>query len=315
MQRYDIRREWDSERFVARERGNQPPLVYIAFDDITEMSDKSFEAIRRRPWAAKDFEESHLRERKIAAWIRGDTDVSLRSFRDVAEKCVGTWESGLKQFERMRDRLAEVVLPAPQSVRRRPAYRDDDGDEICIDRLKTGKPDFWRTTTKQRATARKQVTIVTAIGAMASIDTAKLMWRGVAAVVLCDKLEEAGYSVEIIGCQYVNNGLVDRKTNSEIDFASSVILKRHGEPLDVSTLVSITSGWARRTLWFYSYGCADDYTPTGSFGASKSLRPIMKHLTDDENAFLSEEFWSFDEAVTWLRNTLDRVANSEPAAA
>ena len=293
------------------------PFVYVAFDEIGEMVEESLKAAAARPWAANDYDEKHLRNAKHAAWVQGDTDVRLRSFDEVAEKCVGTWESGLKEFEKMREQLADVELPTPTSIRRRPAYRDDDGDEICLDRLKTGKPDFWRTTTRQASTARKQVTIVTAIGAPSKIDTLKLMWRGIAAVVLCDKLEEAGYSVEIVGAQYVDHGLATGKGNNarQIDFASSVILKRHGEPLDVATLVSVTSGWARRTLWFYSYACVDDLVPYFTFGLSNSLRPILSHLTQDENAFVSEELWSFSDAIVWLRNTLERVAADEPVAA
>lgn len=155
------------------------------------------------------------------------------------------WFAGVARAYEM---LGALDLPniQPVSIKRK-AKRSDQGDELDIHRVYAG--DLERAWSVCERAARSHVGGIINIAVNAGLNynqhADELFWRSAAAVVLADKLTEAGYNVGIDMVSGCNSPTYEIKRS-----AISVSLKQPSDPLDISTMTTALalSGFARLYL-------------------------------------------------------------------
>ena len=168
----------------------------------------------------------------------------FRGWDDAASAARTEWREGIERVSRLADQLRDEELPDLPVVRRRPAYSEDDGDEVCLERLRLGRP-YWRTTRRQSQGGVRDHAVIVDVSTPSVVDPQKIFHRGAAGIVLAEMLERAGHRVEIWAADFQLDTYESKPGNSAI-FAP---LKRATDPIDVSTLANATSGWFYRTFW------------------------------------------------------------------
>lgn len=165
-------------------------------------------------------------------------------WKSVFEAANGQWEEGLATVTEMEEELTEMI-PAPEARVRRRRWSDD-GDDICLDRMRSGQ-DYWVRCQRVAIEAPQVVTLVTNISTPGTMDHRDILWRGAAAIAATVLLEQAGFRVELVCVDRT-----DRTYANGDGYMSALWLKRAGDMLDRASLVSAISGWFYRTMFFAS---------------------------------------------------------------
>ena len=185
-------------------------------------------------WISPEFVS--MRAGRDAGWIG----------RDISDNpnraCVVAWDDGLDALDSARERVGGQVTTQPQTRRRRARFDEFDGDEICLDRMRAGAP-FWRSTQRQNTNGPSSITVAVDISASSFRKSKEIAYRGLAAILLCEKLEAAGYRVELVTYAFQSQCFTDGRSM----FVSTVI-KSESDPLDTIELVNATSGWFYRVF-------------------------------------------------------------------
>lgn len=150
----------------------------------------------------------------------------------------------IKSVNTMVDSLEDLEIPEPVSIKRHIRYREDRGDEVCLDRLRGGQ-EYWRSSERSQAYGQQTKRIFIDMAAPIKYSTTDIQWRSVAGIVLTHLLEKAGYQVELWAVSHCSNAY----KNNE-DHLIAVKLKDYDGMLDLSSLCTFTSGWCYRSLWF-----------------------------------------------------------------
>ena len=245
--------------------------------EATHLTD---EAVRRGPFIGRDF----------SGWA------------DVFQAARTVWPDGLAIVDKMLADLDDVSMPRPVSRRRRTRFAEDDGNELDYDRLRSGQP-FWRTSRRENTRGPATITIIVDVGANANVKHSDILWRGAAAIALTKRLEEAGYRVELWAAHRAEGVWVPLGSPS-IDGFQAVCLKRPGDPLDPSTLVSAVSGWFFRTAFFRAT-CLCHERVASDLGHAITPRSIdLDRVSHDENRVLISDAFDYDTAVSKVRAAL-----------
>lgn len=240
---------------------------------------------------------------------------SGRDMKDAAD-CLAMeqspWEKGLKIIEKMITEL-DRATPAPSSRRRTRVWREDDGAEVCNDRLRSGQ-EFWRDCRRQNTSAPATVTIIAEMATACSVSANDILWRGAAAVAMANVLENAGYRVELIAAVTLGDLISNSREVGAVHAMSAVTLKRPEQPVDLASLTNWVSGWAFRTIWFSLFN--QHGVPEMGYGspANTSDTPeLLDVLTPDQDRLVVSNCWSYDDAVRVAREQLAKIGNREPA--
>lgn len=221
-------------------------------------------------------------------------------WQSVKDAANGEWSEGLDMLTSAADEVRDAQLPQPKSRRRRTHWSDDNGDELCIDRLRSGR-EFWRSTRREQSHGPANVTLSIDVAAHCKKRSIDLMWRGAAAIILTELLERAGYRVELWAHCY--------STKAYSDSTACMLmarLKGLDEPLDSSSLVNATSGWLYRTAWF---GCkANSHCSrwiTEGFGyPGRPGASLVSEITHDNDTKYVEDVFDKQAAVELVRRHL-----------
>lgn len=236
-------------------------------------------------------------------WIGRPDDV--RNWAQARAAALAPWQEGLDTIFGMLHALdsERSRIPPPVDVRRRKKWNPDDGDEVCLDRLRAGQ-DAWQGMTRQRVAQPRQVTIVANTATPFKRPSSEVMWRGAAAIALTDLLERAGYRVELWGARYSSELLAGFD-----DALTLVCLKRMAEPLDLPTLVNAVSGWFHRTIGFQAAHCFGP-TVASNQGVRRTLTaalPEVAELARGSTAVCCDEIYSERAALAWVRSTITEL--------
>ena len=241
--------------------------------------------LRKRAWVGRDF--------------RGDWGNVLKALHKV-------WPHGLAVMDLMRQDLADADIPKPSDRRRRLRFSADDGDELDYDRLRSGQ-DYWRTTRRRRVAGPATVTLVVDCGGNCGRSADDILWRGAAAVVLADMLEEAGYRVELWGVWKAQEVWFDGDgKNHTAMFA--VRLKAPEDVVDKSTLANAISAWCFRTAVFRAYCSGHRYVTSYLGRHNTPTTADTQEFTSDENTILIADAWSRSKAIEVIREALQKLA-------
>ncbi|MEQ8849848.1 hypothetical protein [Botrimarina sp.] len=231
----------------------------------------------------------------------------FNSRADARQAANAPWPQGVKTIDRIASEIADEELPEIPVVRRRPAWSEDDGDEVCIDRMRVGRP-YWRTTRRTVTHRVHELAIVVDVTSPACRKAEDIFYRGAAATVLARTLQDAGHRVEVWAAA--------QSRDTYTDYASSMIgvcLKRYEESLDIATLANATSGWFYRTAVLEAH-CRSMEGRSVRMGigyAAPLSDAVVAAATGLTEYTLIGNAWTYDEAVTKVRQTLRRLARPD----
>lgn len=277
------------------EQPSQENYVQIMFDSVFDQVQSVIEIADRIPSNFDDWNPAGPKRKRNSSWVGRHFD----SWIDAQESANRTWADGLRAFELAMNQLKEEKVPEPKSLKRRAYWSEDDGDELCLDRLQRGLA-FMRHTKRQHRPGPISVTVLTNVSTSAGRSSADIIYRGVAAVCLTEILEKAGYRVEL----WSGNHVLSPYDNGK-HLLAAVRLKHGADPLDISTLINATSGWYFRTFFFGSYFMYNKSMPETGLGYPKTLASIRHLITPDEQCMICDNVWNHTEAVYWVRQQLE----------
>lgn len=259
--------------------------------------------------------KSHPHPRGID--LRNSGDWIGREFSNWDEAVAASdrlWGAGVQTIEKMLGELAQADLPRPKSRKRTRVWSEDNGDGICLDRLRDGQP-FWNETKRVSKVAPATVTIVTDMAANAHVDSKNILWRGAAAAALTFLLEQAGYRVELWAAFAGEDSYRDGAS-----FMAAACIKRPQDPLDLGCCASAVSGWFFRLFGIGAVNLAHDRVPRSSCGYHITLKTkledgtLLDEITRDENRILIEEVWNYKDAVKLIQSQLAKLCGTAVAA-
>lgn len=236
----------------------------------------------------------------------------LPTWSAAVDKVVQPWPEGAAIVESFVERLEDSALPEVRDRKRRVRFNDHDGDDIDLDRLRSGQ-DYWRKSERQETHGPQTLTVITDLTARAYVDAKDVLWRGAAAIAITKILEAKGYQVElwaIKGWHRTNNTQGLDKVNRVV---TGVQLKRPCDPLDVGTISGALSAWFYRTINFTmtktqcSKEVAQQYPYSGGYSFT-ALPTDLDHYTTDENRVYSAGVFSFQGALDLIKEEIRRVS-------
>lgn len=226
-------------------------------------------------------------------------------WQDAVDATRTAWPEGLEVLERMLHDLDDTALGEPRSRRRRTRFRDDDGDELDYDRMRSGQS-FWRTSRREWARGPVTITVIVDVCASCGVNHNDILWRGAAAIALTKKLEAAGYRVELWATE-VQQELWKPNSRNPITLVEAVCLKRPGDPIDESTLITAVSGWFYRTIAFRAM-CSGQHSLSPALGFPRSPKSEeLDHISRDENRILIADCWTYGTAVDKVRGAIETL--------
>ncbi len=238
-----------------------------------------------------------------ARWIGRKFD----GWEDVKTKANGYWPEGLELVQGM---LYEIEregskLPPPVDQKRRKKWSNDSGDDLDLDRLRSGQ-EYWQTMSKRPTNAPRRITLVANVSAACNVDHQKILWRGATAIVLADLLEKAGYRVDLWA---VDAGRIFLDCKPTI---SALMLKDSGQVLDIATVVNGLSGWFFRTVFFQTYHqnsrrhkrkLADGYGPA----RLPEPEEIQELAGTNTEVICIDDVWSLEAALRKVRQVIEKL--------
>lgn len=235
-------------------------------------------------------------------WV-GETIPTKSSLDDKMSK---VWIKGIDAISRFAKKLQDVPQPDVKSHVRRTRYHEDDGDEICLDRLRNGQP-FWRKSERELTTGSTEVSIMFNSGANANVSSDDFMWRGAVAIALTQILESRGYRTEIwaVDATRCNDG-------SDTMIIEGLRLKRSTDLLDISSLSMGVSGWFYRLgLISSQVGIAKSIGKSLGRGEGRAMEPTAKHFdtySQDQNRICVSGVFSFQAALALVQYELEKLS-------
>jgi len=275
-------------------------MLLYRFDSVDELCEATLKSMNNITGSWK-----FRREKGITQWDW--VGRSVYNTRHAIELARQDWPEGIRMFEGLMEQARHFDIPRPASIRRTAKWSEDHGDDFDLDRYRNGQ-EYWRTTERSFRPGPTIKTIIVNNGMLANVNTIAVTWRGVAATVLTELLEGAGYRVELYSARQAEGSYTDGK-----DHGSLVNLKRSSDPLDRSTLLNSLSGWFFRTLYLSAVSLRESYLdPKGRCGATTYIN-WSRHIVGDDKAAILDK-WVIDSltALQWIKNTLGELTNPPP---
>ncbi len=285
--------------------GSPCKLVHFPLSGVQEMLD----VVKANHWAASRRNFDHHRHFAGATGFHGRSDIwSFQQFVDAVDR---PWADGLRMFDALKASIDPEALPRPTARRRRAKWGEDGGDELSIDRRRDGDP-FFREVPPARRVGPAVVTLSVDVSAACWRLPESLAWRGIVGAVLAELLEAAGYRTEIRchGATSHRNYLTPGSEHLHrlIDWS----VKRSSDPLDVSALVNVTSGWFFR-IGVFEAMFAQPRENGSSLGLPANLSQYgdLLEKTVGPGCYIIEEAWDKDDAVELLTKILKDFSDDQ----
>lgn len=249
-------------------------------------------------------------------WDKASGNFRGRYFAN-GEECLKaegeTWEEGVKVIEDLISKL-EGQMPAPVSRRRKPRWMEDDGSDLCLDRLRSGQP-YWRESRRQNTHGPSTITLVVDVTTSGGVKADDALWRGAAAVAMTKVLEDAGYRVELIAVSSQTRCWTRAFGGESKNGAFAVTLKKPEQPVNLSSLTNWISAWAYRSLWFSSWNLKGEMSwGYGTCVLLKDSPAIVDALTTDTNRLVISDCWKEATAIRLAKDLMNQIGTGELAA-
>lgn len=266
---------------------------HIAFDGAGDMVRTAMAGADRR-----DLYDFHFFNR--AGFIGRD----FSTFEEITRAVDSMWTHGIDRIEEMSRELERENLPKPTVVRRRRVWDDYAGDEIDVDRYRSADP-YFRDTVRARTSGPRLISFLVQLGQNAWMESDALFWRGALAITLARIIEDAGYRSEITAFTMGANTV----SGPTPHVLSSVRLKEAGDPLDIGSLVNVTSGWFFRTVMFASWTAPGEKL-NGGLGQMVEAGPkAVEFLAPQSKPWLISAAYDKESALALARKLLAELVH------
>lgn len=206
---------------------------------------------------------SEARDRTVAASEQAELRAQFRNprwmgctYEEMEDRIEHGWSEGAAMLNSMaRDVQDLEVMPANAIVRKRKRARGDSGDVLQMSRVWSGQLDTaWDRMRKISITGRsnRYVSIFINFWSNASVKWRETLWRGVAALKLCDALQRSGRQVRI------SVGMVSQDAYKDYrgKCVHAVRVKDYLQPLNVDSLALMSTAMFLRTIGWRMYYAA-----------------------------------------------------------
>lgn len=231
----------------------------------------------------------------------------LSSWDAVAKRSDRCWAEGMYTMQQFVEKLKDAKLPELKSRKRQVRFNNDDGDEVDLDRLRSGQ-EYFRKSERDTFQGPSEVSVYIDTTTACGRRTEDILWRGAAAIALAHILEERGYRVQL-WC--VNGSNLWRRTK----VYTATCLKRAGDPLDTSTLINTVSGWFYRTATFTLLDTlAKHRGQSVNMGYGHIETPLQRDLDRiqlDEQRIYSSGVYSFSGALSMIEGEVAKLAEMQ----
>lgn len=266
-----------------------------------------YESMHELAAAVKEWDSYIGRDGARPSWYpKGQKDEwigrTLNGWNDVQQKIESYWPEGMKVYTDMTQKLRDIDVPIPKSLKRELIWTDEDGFDLDLDRLQRDQP-FWRASRRHHRPGPMSYTMVTDITTSAMYDAMDVLWRGAASVVLTEILERAGYRVELWVMQHCVNSY---PRAYGVGQCTAVRLKRGSDPLDVSSLINATSSWSYRSLFFGAYWIGGDI-PEYGLGTIAKIDSMVSAVTPDENVCIIKDIYDQRSAINLIKSHIQKL--------
>lgn len=286
------------DKNISGEQEHPTDITHIViWDDVFEQTEAIRKLLKHRTPASL-----HVQVPPKYSWA-GRRDFS--NWNEILRLVNEPWEEGLEVVNEMLEELKNIELPVPKSIRRRCAWRDNDGD-FDLDRFCSGQ-DAFRGTVKRDMSGQQFITLAVQIGANGWVGHRDILWRGAVAVAMTNILEAQGYSVEIIG--YDMGKYVFRSMQS---LMNCTWIKRFEHPFDMAATINGLSAWYFRIINWASYHCVAEQKVSPGFGSEAvASERILEIATNNPEAWQIREVWSKEAAVKLATHYLTKLIDPE----
>lgn len=239
-----------------------------------------------------------------------------RVFGNKREELDG-WTGGVSSLKRWRefhaqgwpegsskasDLMNEVSIPVIRSIRRALAWGDE-GEEIEMARVWSGDLDrAWRKPVKRQGGQLRgtHVRVWSSVSMNYRVDWRDALWRGVAAMVLADALENAGYRVEInaYACFYGLFELGDYRPDV-IDHAMIMRVKHYDQPMSLAEVAAAVAHPSTLRTAGFAVMMSCDRRVENYLGMPYHAHPPFA----EDGDIVVDSIWSRDEAVDFLHRS------------
>ena len=271
--------------------------AHLTLDQLSNVSAQ--DASSKNKSTALNLAKNYFAGQKLDSWY-GTIDKAEdarnyagQGWRDGADKALGF----------ISDIYATCSIPEPKNVHRQQVWAED-GDDLDYDKLMSGELEtMWRTTKRNGKATNPHATLVVNWGGLAGVSADELFWSGAVAIILADVLENAGYRIEIVGCNVSTHG------SGEVT-ASSVTVKELDEPLRSDVVAgALCEAGVFRTLGFMAK-CVTNATVSSGMGATADFNDYgvasMEESPFSEEVFAIKQCLNIDDA----KKEIERVCNS-----
>lgn len=275
---------------------------------LQALSDGRYDSVTAFLDAVNSHARNNKNEKRRQRWFSehendGWLGAECKSGADVLRLVRDGWQEGRNKVDAFLALITDGAL-VPRDRRRR-LTRGDFGDTVHMGDVYAGRFQTAWTCAQRRETIGQQRVDICANMICSGGDNADvLLWRGVAAVALADKLALAGFMVRIV----VGFG-GEIAANSE-QCSCRITIKDHAAPLDVSTASAVLLPGFFRALG-HAWACGHSVANADS--GSMSVRTCK---LDDGEIFLSHEVRSEASALAWVNAQIAKLdgSTSEQAA-
>ena len=238
------------------------------------------------------------------------------SWQDILQKAEEPWPDGLLVVEDILAELSNTKLPVPTSRKRRQVFRDDDGDELDLDRFRSSGDRYWRSCVRNISTGPQAVEIFINVSAHWKMDSRAIFWRGATAISLANLLENAGYNVGIVGVEKSTDvyGRSGERKKVKRGFGDGLFLaiqlKDFREPLDETSVVNCLSGWFFRTILFQAAFLRRHHevsTNMGRQGILSSSTPEIQKVASGARIVVVDSVWDKNKSVELIQQTIEAL--------
>lgn len=243
-----------------------------------------------------------------------ESNESWHGITGGAEACIAALRTGVPEIERRIDSLSAGLSDSlPRALgHNRAKLRGEAGDELDIHAVNMGRCDkAWSRSARRIKIGSGIIRLCVDIGGSASQSAERLAWRGIAGLLLTQVMEKAGYSVEIVAAQAVQDSIPSVRNHK---FISSVVVKgRHGRA-DIGLLSATIClpGFFRTLCFVQIIRDADNYgkdceRSLGSYADVSGLMTVPEKVT---LLFVPSSVINEVSALNWVRQSVKLLQHS-----
>ena len=246
----------------------------------------------------------------VGGLLRGEGTRGLGREFDNLDEAVNAaaqpWPEGIAQIEKLERLLDKSVVERPRDIRRRRRWSETDGESVDIDRLRSGTP-YWEEMKRNSVPQPAPITLLVECSGAWNKNPEALFWRGAAAIILADRLESAGWRVEVKVAWPSTRGFADG-----CDYLPITTVKAADSPLDKASLATAVSAWFYRIFTFLSFH-AEGRTPCKHYGSyhDNMMERLKDSWKEPGRSFVVSGFFEAYEAAQFVRNTIKAVGIDE----